>query len=229
MTKQECEWLLANVKGPLVRIDARSRPGHSVWMRARLLGCDKYYAHVQPMGHKKIEKVLFDMLKPWNAKNELAKPLSASIGELARFVVPAPMTEQIAQKEEVVMTSEKWIPGNRKYSDQQIEEIKKLRAMGKKFDDIAKITGVSVGSCYAYGRDRSKPKRAYTKRTGETLYTVTEVKHETPAAPQPSAPVKTEPQHKLIVAIHAVHGICPMHRTSISPGTTNPEMHTRVT
>jgi len=79
MNLDEVKWLLANVRGPLVRSDpagGHSSTSYGHWGRSRLIGVKGDLAIIQPMGHKKHEYVDPKWLSNWKSKNgeiEMAK------------------------------------------------------------------------------------------------------------------------------------------------------------
>jgi len=77
MTLEDCKFLLAKVRSPLVRVSpagGRASEGGGHWGRARLMGINGVTALIQPMGHKKIEHVDPAYLNNWLSKNEVVVP-----------------------------------------------------------------------------------------------------------------------------------------------------------
>lgn len=184
MTPDEALDLLRSVRNPLVRVDPKSR-GHSMgsgWMRARLFSVNGPLAVIQPMGHRREETVDVRYLKPWHAKNaqngaiivpkdpERFKPLSTTLGEaLNAKIQPEMKTENLETKNlEIEKIEKEKIEGKEepmnkhgvRYSEERKEEVRKLRAMGKSYDAIVTITGISMntvkGICDPIHKERAK-------------------------------------------------------------------------
>lgn len=133
MTTEECQWLLANFRSPLVRVDPRASVDRSQhWGRARLLSVNKDYATVAPMAHKKTEVIHVKYLNKWTSRLEPKEGivLTQNLGD---FLKPK-------------LQKEAPMPFKRKYTDSQVEEVIKLYNMGKQFDEIAVITNISRNS-----------------------------------------------------------------------------------
>ena len=155
LTVDDCNWLLENIQNPLVRIAPHGRGGMGVhWMRGRLISVNpsRETAEVQPMGHRHPETIELRYLKKWNSRNELQKskhtgmPLTARIIDLALKPEVETKEEKIEMKQEITVTKNPFIAV---YSDEQKEEARKLRKMGKTLSEIATITGIKPGSVYS--------------------------------------------------------------------------------
>lgn len=144
MTRDEAQWLLDNITNPLVKCEPAGRGGWTTWGRAKLLSVSNdEYAMIQPFGHKKPERMELRYLHKWKSRME-------------------PLTEPIASfvKVEEEKTMKPWKPGDRKYTEAQWVEARKLLGMGKTFVDTAKITGINKSALYSklrYEFQKKKP------------------------------------------------------------------------
>lgn len=72
LTVEDAQWLLANIKSPLVKCSPRGRSGCDMnhFGRAMLLSVNpsKQTAIIKPSGHKKTEEVELKYLHKWNSK-----------------------------------------------------------------------------------------------------------------------------------------------------------------
>ena len=104
------------------------------------------------MGHRHTETIELRYLKKWNSRNEIQQPrnpgmpLTARIMDLAMKPEIETKEEKIEMKHETVVRKNPFIAV---YTDEQKEEARKLRKMGKTLSEIATITGIKPGSVHS--------------------------------------------------------------------------------
>lgn len=164
MTRDEAEHLLKNWKRPLIRIKPNAPGGNSSKqhaMAAILLGLRGADAIVKPTGHKKEEYVDLNYVMKWHSKMPhnfptyippptpiRDQPLSISLGE----VFMQAKTEHNEQKpipQSIALSKTKDRTFQKKYTEAQWDECRKLKAIGKTYAEIGVITGMHPTSVHA--------------------------------------------------------------------------------
>lgn len=156
MTQDEAVHWLREVGNPCVRINRRQEAGYGHFGVARMLAIMGENAKVQPFGHGHDETVPLDRIHIWTSKLPPGVKMYTPKPQ-NRFAPMKPLTQKLGdliinkKEEEPVQTQHKkeWKPGERKYTDTQYDEARKLKKLGKTWPEIAVITGVPQPALYA--------------------------------------------------------------------------------
>lgn len=155
MKIEEAEHWLREIGKPCVRVNRRQEAGYGHFGVARMLSLSGQSAMVQPFGHGHDELVELEKIHIWTSKippgTKMYQPTIVD-----RFAPMKPLTQKlgdlIIKKDELKMqnnTNSKWKPGDRKYTDAQYNEARKLRQLNKTWPEISVITGVPKPALYA--------------------------------------------------------------------------------
>lgn len=158
LTADQASWLLDNIQNPLVKVEPRARGGHCTYGRAKLVSVNakRGTATILPFGHKQLEEMELIYLRKWNSKYDGAEipepkkpdgPLRVPLIDVSKFAPPK-MKEENMQLVETKPEKNWEEHFKKRWNDSDVEEVYKLRQMGKSVTEIAKIIGTSRSNAY---------------------------------------------------------------------------------